>query len=90
MLDLAAGINIVIGLAVVWLELRVYQSCPANPNRWVFIIKAAAGAALALIFAHALLFNSGVVDPAIGRPAVTLALMSLAMGAIVQYKRKGC
>ena len=87
MLDIAAVINITLGLFVAVLELRVWRSCPAN--RWIYLVKAASGFALAVIFAHALLFNGGSVDPAIGRPAISLTLMAMASGAIVQYKR-GC
>lgn len=87
MLDLSAGINILMGLGVAALELCVWREC--KTNRWIYLFKAASGLFLAVIFAHALLFNGGTVDPSIGRPAVTLVLGSLAMGAILQ-RRRGC
>jgi hypothetical protein len=89
MLDIAAVINIIVGLVVVYLELRVYSSCPLNPNRWVYVVKAASGLSITLLFTHSLLFNGGSVDPSIGRPAITLVLAALAMGAIIQHRR-GC
>ena len=89
--DISAGINVLLGVVVFGLELRAARAC--DVNRWVYVVKAMAGAALALSFLLAIIDSAsgggGLVPPAIGRPAVTLALGALAVGAIMQRHKRG-
>lgn len=90
--DIEAVVNIVFGILVMFLELRTARNC--SINRWVYYLKAFAGLCLAITFAVAFISSltggDGLVPPAIGRPAVTITLAALFVGAIMQrYNRRG-
>lgn len=89
--DIAAAVNVILGVAVAILELRRWQRCKRD-GRWVILVKAAAGAVWAVISALAILglYATGdIIDPLIGRPATSLLLAALAVGAIYDHRR-GC
>lgn len=91
--DFTAIVNVVLGLVVFVLEIRTGRSC-AKSEQWVYYLKAMAGLGLALAFFVAIVDTfkggTGTVPMEIGRPAVTLALTALVIGAIVQHKKGNC
>lgn len=90
--DIEALVNIVFGLVVMVLEFQAARACTLH--RWVYYLKAFASLCLSVTFFIAL-FSSltggdGLVPPVIGRPAVTITLAALFVGAIMQrYSRRG-
>lgn len=90
--DIAAVINVILGLIVFVLEFRIARQC--RQGKWVYYLKSAAGLILAAAFATAIIGSfsggSGLVPPEIGRPAVTIALTALAVGAIYNHKSGEC
>ena len=90
--DVTGLINVILGVIVCVLEIRTARTC--TRDKWLYYLKAAAGAILAVSFGLAVISGfsggSGLVMPELGRPAVTLALASMMLGAIIQYKRQDC
>lgn len=90
--DIAAVIIIVGGLAVAYLEIRLCLAC-RKAYRWIYLYKALAGFACAILFTLSLLrlFSGGsdVVDPILGRPVFIITLTALALGAVHIHKHGG-
>lgn len=85
-------INIILGGLIVVYQLRAYRVC--NPKlKWLYALKASAGAALALLFLDVLFRSlSGGIDtiaPIIGRPVLSLVESALVFDAVVNSKIQG-
>ena len=89
--DIVAAINVILGLVVVVLEVRIARH--NSTIAWVYYLLAVAGLGLALIFGYAFvdscLGGQGIVPAAFGRPVVTMVLFAMAIAGIYQYRR-GC
>lgn len=89
--DIVALVNVIMGLLVVILDIRIARH--NRPIAWVYYMLAAAGLSLALIFGYAFIDSClggvGIVPAAFGRPVVTFVLFAMSIAAIYQYRR-GC
>lgn len=90
--DIAALVNIILGLMVMTFELLAFRAHPLRRWRWVMLFKAAVGMAWVVVSCMALfhLYSSGgIIDPNIGRPVTTLTLLAFVLGAITQFESRG-
>lgn len=91
--DLTALFITALGILVAVLEIRTYRRNCKWPWRWIYLFKGFSGLYLGIVFLIAA-FNGwagdGRIDPVAGRIGAVLALTSLALGAVIQYRREGC
>jgi hypothetical protein len=85
--DIAAMINVAFGLVVIIVNLRAVLYYNVE-HKWVYFIKAFAGMGAVIAFMSALLRlgKADEVPSYIGRPAFTICMLALMLGALVTSK----
>lgn len=91
--DFIALVISALGIYVVVLEVKTFLKNCKWPWRWIYMFKAFSALYMSVVFFLAFLNvwgADGRVDQVVGRIGAILILASLALGAIIQYRREGC
>lgn len=91
--DVTAVIITVMGIITTVLEIRAFKKDCNWPWKWIYLFKGFSALYMGTVFFISI-FNvwgaDGRIDINIGRIGAVLVLSSLALGAVIQYKREGC